>query len=556
MSFFSSTPWIIITFLFFTIMVAVVAALKTKDENLESAEGYFLAGRGLPGIVIAGSLLLTNLSAEQLVGTNGQGWASNMSPIGWEVGSLFTLFALAYWFLPTYLKMGTTTMPQLMEQRFGRNTRTMFSLIVVVMYSILNLPVILYSGAVVFENIFNVSGMLGSSKFAAVAILCVIIGIIGGCYAIFGGLKAVAVSDTINGIGLIIGGLMIPFLALSLLGQETSGGGMLAGIQYMIDTEPAKLNAWAEWDAGEPALPWPLIFTGMFFNNLYWWCCNQSFVQRSLAAKSLKEGQKGAIFCGFLKTLGFFYLVLPGVIAHFLPSIQDKIAAAGDSAIDFAYPALVSAVVPKPVMGFFAAVLFGAILSSFNSVLNSASTMFTLDLFKPVICPERTDAFYVKVAKIYGTIAGIIAIIISPFVMYANGITTFLNSMSQFVSLPILFTVLGAIVFRRVPRYTPFLITIFHVICYGAFMLIQPTYEIVGGSSEPIHYLYAMAVLFVIELLIMLYLNHFKGVEEWEAPNAGVVDMTPWKYRHVVCIIGAIIAIGIYILFSPIGIAA
>ena len=222
-------------------MVAVVAALKTKDENLESAEGYFLAGRGLPGIVIAGSLLLTNLSAEQLVGTNGQGWASNMSPIGWEVGSLFTLFALAYWFLPTYLKMGTTTMPQLMEQRFGRNTRTMFSLIVVVMYSILNLPVILYSGAVVFENIFNVSGMLGSSKFAAVAILCVIIGIIGGCYAIFGGLKAVAVSDTINGIGLIIGGLMIPFLALSLLGQETSGGGMLAGIQYMIDTEPAKL---------------------------------------------------------------------------------------------------------------------------------------------------------------------------------------------------------------------------------------------------------------------------------------------------------------------------
>ena len=138
-------------------MVAVVAALKTKDENLESAEGYFLAGRGLPGIVIAGSLLLTNLSAEQLVGTNGQGWASNMSPIGWEVGSLFTLFVLAYWFLPTYLKMGTTTMPQLMEQRFGRNTRTMFSLIVVVMYSILNLPVILYSGAVVFENIFNVS---------------------------------------------------------------------------------------------------------------------------------------------------------------------------------------------------------------------------------------------------------------------------------------------------------------------------------------------------------------------------------------------------------------
>ena len=120
-----------------------------------------VAGRGLPGIVIAGSLLLTNLSAEQLVGTNGQGWASNMSPIGWEVGALFTLFALALWFLPTYLKMGTTTIPQLMEARFGRGTKLMFSFVIVVMYSILNLPVILYSGAVVFENIFDISGIFG-----------------------------------------------------------------------------------------------------------------------------------------------------------------------------------------------------------------------------------------------------------------------------------------------------------------------------------------------------------------------------------------------------------
>lgn len=557
MGFFSSTAWIILTFLFFTALVAVIAAWKTKGDNLETAEGYFLAGRGLPGIVIAGSLLLTNLSAEQLVGTNGQGWGSNMSPIGWEVGSLFTLFALAYFFLPTYLKMGTTTMPQLMEQRFGQKVRMMFSLIIVVMYSILNLPVILYSGAVVFVRIFNLDAMLGNNQFLSIAVLCVIIGIIGGCYAIFGGLKAVAVSDTINGVGLIIGGLMIPFLGLALLGKETGGSGMLDGFLYMVQTEPEKLNAWATWDAGEPALPWPLIFTGMLFNNLYWWCCNQSFVQRSLAAKSLKEGQKGAIFCGFLKTLGFFYLVLPGIIAYFLPSIQATLKEAGSSAIDFAYPALVSAVVPKPLMGFFAAVLFGAILSSFNSVLNSASTMFTLDLFKPIIRPGREDTYYVKVAKIYATCAGTVAICISPFVMYANGITTFLNSLSQFVSLPILFTVLAAITFRRVPRYTPYLITIIHVVVYGLYMLIKPTYAILGGSNEQIHYLYAMAVLFVVELIIMLILNRKgSGREEWVAPDAGTVDLTPWKYRHIVCAVGIAIAVGIYIFFSPIGIAA
>ena len=553
MSFFSSMIWIALSFLFFTVMVAVISAWKTRDDKLDTAEGYFLAGRGLPGIVIAGSLLLTNLSAEQLVGTNGQGWASNMSPIGWEVGALFTLFALALWFLPTYLKMGTTTIPQLMEARFGRGTKLMFSFVIVVMYSILNLPVILYSGAVVFENIFDISGIFGIGKFQAVAILCVVIGIIGGCYAIFGGLKAVAVSDTINGVGLIIGGLMIPFLALALLGHETTGGGLVEGVKYLVQTEPEKLNAWASWDAAEPALPWPLIFTGMFFNNLYWWCTNQSFVQRALAAKSLKEGQKGAIYCGFLKTIGFFYLVLPGVIAYHLPSIQDKLAAAGSSAIDFAYPALVSAVVPKPVMGFFAAVLFGAILSSFNSVLNSASTMFTLDLYRTAINPKASDMQCVKVGKIYGTCAGTVAICVAPFVMFAQGITTFLNSMSQFVSLPILFTVLGALIFRKAPKYAPKVITAVHVIAYGAFMILKPCYP---TSGEPIHYLYAIAVLFVVEFAIMWYLNKYRGTEEYVPADVGAVDLTPWKYRHIVCIIGIILAIGIYILFSPIGIAA
>ena len=553
MSFFSSMIWIALSFLFFTVMVAVISAWKTRDDKLDTAEGYFLAGRGLPGIVIAGSLLLTNLSAEQLVGTNGQGWASNMSPIGWEVGALFTLFALALWFLPTYLKMGTTTIPQLMEARFGRGTKLMFSFVIVVMYSILNLPVILYSGAVVFENIFDISGIFGIGKFQAVAILCVVIGIIGGCYAIFGGLKAVAVSDTINGIGLIIGGLMIPFLALALLGHETTGGGLVEGVKYLVQTEPEKLNAWASWDAAEPALPWPLIFTGMFFNNLYWWCTNQSFVQRALAAKSLKEGQKGAIYCGFLKTIGFFYLVLPGVIAYHLPSIQDKLAAAGSSAIDFAYPALVSAVVPKPVMGFFAAVLFGAILSSFNSVLNSASTMFTLDLYRTAINPKASDMQCVKVGKIYGTCAGAVAICVAPFVMFAQGITTFLNSMSQFVSLPILFTVLGALIFRKAPKYAPKVITAVHVIAYGAFMILKPCYP---TSGEPIHYLYAIAVLFVVEFAIMWYLNKYRGTENYVPADVGAVDLTPWKYRHIVCIIGIILAIGIYILFSPIGIAA
>lgn len=552
MGFFNSIVWVGISFLLFTALVAVISAWKTKDDNQESAEGYFLAGRGLPGVVIAGSLLLTNLSAEQLVGLNGQSWATNMGPIAWEVGSMFTLLALAYYFLPRYLKMGAMTIPFLMEQRYGKGTKTMFSLVIVVMYSILNLPVILYSGAVVFEQMFGISDMLGISKFQAVAILCVIVGIVGGCYAVFGGLKAVAVSDTINGVGLIIGGLIIPFLGFAALSAATGGSGIMDGIRYIIEADPAKMNAVNAWNAAEPEVPWPLIITGMFFNNLYWWCTNQSFVQRSLAAKSLKEGQKGAIFCGFLKCLGPLYLVIPGIIAFYLPSIQDKIAAAGDSAIDFAYPALITAIVPTPLLGFFAAVLFGAILSSFNSVLNSASTMFTLDLYRSSIKPDASDVQCVKIGKIYGILAGCVAIIISPFVMYAGGITTFLNSMSQFVSLPVLCTILGVFMFRRLPKYTPKVITVLHVVVYGLFLLMEPNYP---GTDTPIHYLYAMAVLFPIELLLMWYLNKYRPTEEYVIEDVGAVDLTPWKYRHIVSVIGIILAILIYILFSPLGIA-
>ncbi|WP_283674859.1 solute:sodium symporter family transporter [Butyricicoccus sp. Marseille-Q5471] len=553
MQFFNSLAWIAISFLLFTVMVAVISSWKTRGDNLDTAEGYFLAGRGLPGVVIAGSLLLTNLSAEQLVGLNGQSWKTNMGPIAWEVGSMFTLLALAYYFLPRFLKMGAMTIPSLMEERYGRGTKTMFSLIIVIMYSILNLPVILYSGAVVFEQIFDISGILGVSKFAAVAGLCVIVGIVGGCYAIFGGLKAVAVSDTINGVGLIIGGLMIPFLGFAALSAATGGNGILDGVRYIIEADPTKLNAINAWNAPEPQVPWPLLITGMFFNNLYWWCTNQSFVQRSLAAKSLKEGQKGAIFCGFLKCLGPLYLVVPGIIAFYLPSIQDKLAAAGSSAIDFAYPALIAEIVPKPVMGFFAAVMFGAILSSFNSVLNSASTMFTLDLYRSTINPKASDIKCVQVGKIYGTIAGCISIVVAPFVMYANGITTFLNSMSQFVSLPVLCTILGVFMFKRLPKYAPKVITVFHVVCYAFFLLLKPCYP---GASNPIHYLYAMAVLFPIELAIMWWLNKYRAGEYYEIHDVGAVDLTPWKYRHIVSIVGIVLAIGIYILFSPLGIAA
>lgn len=266
--------WTVVSFIGFTIAVAVISYIKTKGDDQTTAEGYFLAGRGLPGIVIAGSLLLTNISAEQLVGTNGQTWASNMSPISFEVGAAIACLILAFFAAPRYLKSGISTIPEMLGLRYDRTTKLWFSIAYIILYICVQIPVILYSGALVFENIFGLSGILHCGKLQAVVILCIAITIVGSCYAIFGGLKAVAVSDTVNGVLLIVGGFMIPFLALHILGKAAGSEGfaMLDGMKHLTEVYPEKLNSICPADVQAPGVPWPTIFLGLFFLNTQSWC--------------------------------------------------------------------------------------------------------------------------------------------------------------------------------------------------------------------------------------------------------------------------------------------
>ena len=198
-----------VTFIAFTALVAVIAWWRTRDDDLSTQDGYFLAGRSLTGPVMAGSLMLTNLSTEQLIGQTGQSFSTNMGPIAWEVTSAAALVILALVFLPRYLKMGLTTVPEFLENRYDSTTKRIVSIMFLLGYLLTYLPTVLYSGALVFNQIFEVDKRMGVSQMQGVIITAVAIGIVGPCYAIFGGLKAVAVSDTINGIGLIIGGFMI-----------------------------------------------------------------------------------------------------------------------------------------------------------------------------------------------------------------------------------------------------------------------------------------------------------------------------------------------------------
>lgn len=540
--------WTMATFIGFTILVAVISYVKTKGDDQSTADGYFLAGRGLPGFVIAGSLLLTNLSAEQLVGTNGQTWSVGMSPMAFEIVAAPCCIVLALFAAPRYLKSGITTIPELIGLRYDRSTKLWFSIAYILLYIVVQIPVILYSGSLVFENIFNVSGILGVTKFQAVIILCIIISVIGSIYAIFGGLKAVAVSDTVNGIGLLIGGFMIPFFALSVLGKTAGGDGLsvIDGMRFLIENHSDMLNSIAPADSLPPAVPWPTVFTGLFFLGLQSWCTHQSFIQRVLAAKNLKEAQKGALYCAFLKIIGFMYLALPGVIAYALFELQgDQV-----SMMDEAYPQLVSQVVPAPLMGFFAAVMLGAILSSFNSVLNSASTIFTLNVWQPIWGKQASNNKVVKVGQIFGTIVGVVSIAIAPFVMFfGTGIMNFINECWGFFSMPLLTAVLFGLLSKKAPAIAPKIVIPVHIVLYGLTKVIP--------FFSRFHYLYVVFALFVLECIIYAICIKVSPRQlAWEMPDAKVMDMTPWKSGKVWAIAGAAVVAIMYLIFSPLGIGA
>lgn len=215
--------------------------MKNSDDQ-KTAKGYFLAGNGLGGFFIAGSMLLTNLSAENLVGLSGQSYAANMSGMAWEATAVIATIIMAFVFLPMYLRKGYTTLPEFMEERYGVGVRRMVSILFLIGYLVIGIPVCLYAGAIAFEQIFDFATVFGISEGMALTILIVLVGIIGALYAVLGGMRAVAVSDTINGILLVLGSVLVVVFGFIAVGK-LSGGGFIVGVKDVITSEPAKLNA-------------------------------------------------------------------------------------------------------------------------------------------------------------------------------------------------------------------------------------------------------------------------------------------------------------------------
>lgn len=531
----------VVSFLLFTALVAVGTWLIVRKHETASQDGFFLAGRSLTFPVIAGSLLLTNLSTEQMVGLNGSAFKEGMAVMAWEVVAVVALVLMALWFLPKFLRAGVTTVPEYLILRFNNTTGTICNLVFLLSYTVILLPIILYTGARGMIDILDLAPIIGvQNETFQLYILVIVVAVIGAAYALCGGLSSCAVSDTLNGIGLLIGGFLISYFAFTALGD----GGFSSGVEKFFSEGGDRLNSLG---ANKSEAPFFGLFTGILLIHTFYWCTNQQIIQRTLGAKSLAEGQKGVLLTGALKLLGPIYLVIPGMIAAMLfmsgklniPVNPDT----GLAASDKAYGSLVNMVLPAPLKGFFAAVLLGAILSSFNSVLNSTCTLFSLDVYKRWINPSADDRRVVKIGQIFGFIVTVCAIIIAPMLMHAGSIFGYLQSMNGLTFIPLLAVVVVAMNTRRVPAAAANTVLILGIIVNGLGYFVSPIKEFASEIGQ-FHFVGIVFALMVIAMLV------WGAIKPQAVPfaneDAKVTDLTPWKYLLPVSILLLIVIIFIY----------
>ncbi len=530
----------LLTFLLFTSFVAIFASYQLRKDKVNSKDGYFLGGRSLTGIVIAGSLLLTNISTEHLVGMNGSSYKNGAIIVAWEVTSSLALVIAALFFAPRYLKMGLTTIPEFLERRFDGMTRTIVALLLIISFVATLLPIVLYTGALNIEAIFDISTMLGVTKAQGIWITILIVGTIGAAYAIFGGLKMVAYTDTINGFGLLVAGLMVPIIALISIGD----GNMFTGLSEVFGKAPEKFNVISRESgigpgARDAILPFEVLFTGLMINQLYFWTMHQSIIQRVLGAVSLKEAQKGLLFTGLLKILIPIVIVLPGLIAFYY--YGDQFYDDPDSI----YPRLVKMVLPTWLTGFFVAVMMGAILTTFNSALNSAATVFSLGIYKRYISQSASDRSLVRIGKWTSFVLAAFAIIIAPFVANApSGLYQLLQQLNGIFFIPIASVILAGFLFPRVSPQGAKAGLLFGLAFYiVSYFLLE----------VELHFVHIWGIEFVLNIIVMHVVSVFYPVyEKFTMKDAGLVSLEPWRFAKLFAVVLVLITLMIYILLGSV----
>ncbi|MGB0597165.1 MAG: solute:sodium symporter family transporter [Rubripirellula sp.] len=570
----------LLSFVFFTGLVGLLTFWIVRGKEHASTDGYFLAGRSLTAGVIAGSLLLTNLSTEQLVGLNGAAFRDGLAVMAWEVIAGLSLVLMAIFFLPRYLARGITTIPEYLAGRFDDTTRAITNAIFIIAYAAILLPIILYTGARGLSDILDLQGITGiGSDQVLLWIVVWMIGIIGSIYAIFGGLRTVAISDTINGFGLLIGGLMIMWLGLQLVGD----GDAMGGWREMRDANPEKFNSLG---GSTSSVPWPTLFTGVALLNLFYWTTNQQIIQRTFAARSLAEGQKGVLLAAMFKILAPMILVLPGMMAFYLDqqgtlfeataeanflsgaedALADLIEEQGEQGLegkepevwlaeevqsrksDRSYGALVRKVLPMQFAGFFAAVMVGAILSSFNSALNATATLFSLGIFRRYLRPNADEHSVVKSGQWFGTAIAVVAMTVAPLLAGQDSIFVYLQKMNGLYFIPIFSVVLMGMLNRRVPAWAA------NLALFAGFATIALGYFVFGSFVNQLNEFHFLGLVFAVLVGLMYFASIASprelSAEQEEQAAPAPIPMDRWKPAVPVGVALATVVVAIYLFFA------
>ena len=402
--------FIFITYAFLILGVGLWVS-RDKKGHQKNAEDYFLASKSLPWWAIGASLIAANISAEQFIGMSGSGFASGLAIASYEWMAALTLIIVGKYFLPIFIEKGLYTIPEFVEKRYSTNLKTILAVFWIALYVFVNLASVLYLGSLALETIMGIPmmyGVLGLALFAA-------------AYSLYGGLSAVAWTDVIQVVFLIFGGLVTTYLALNTV---SGGEGVFAGIKTVYEAAPDRFVMILDESNPEyKNLPGIAVLVGgLWVANLYYWGFNQYIIQRTLAAKSLKEAQKGILLAAFLKLVIPLIIVIPGIAAYVMINDPEIMARLGDAGLqnlpsldqaDKAYPWLLQ-FLPTGMKGVAFAALAAAIVSSLASMLNSTSTIFTMDIYRQYINKNASDKSTVNMGRLSAGVALIIACIMAP----------------------------------------------------------------------------------------------------------------------------------------------
>ena len=509
----------IAVFLGFFGVVVGVSMYKSRKEK--TSEDFFLASRGLMWPLIGLSLIAANISTEHFVGMAGQGaGAAGMAIASYEWIAAITLVFVAIFFLPRFLQSGIYTIPEYLEYRYNPAARAIMAFYTMVIYVGVTIAAVVYSGGLTLQTIF---GDLENPQHLLYSVW--VIGSIAALYTIWGGLKAVAWADLFQGSALIIGGAITMVLGFRAI-----------GVDNFFEANADKLHMILP--RSHSVLPWTALVIGLWIPNFYYWGLNQYITQRTLAAKTLRQGQLGIIFAAGLKLIIPFIIIFPGIMALQLYGDQLK----GESGTDAAYPLLIRNLISPGVRAFIFAAISGAVISSLASMLNSASTIFTMDLFKRHCQKDASQKALIWTGRISTAIFVLIGCIIAPYLgdERFKGIFTYIQEFQGYISPGILAAFVFGLLVKRAPAAAG----------VTGLLLTVPVYGFLKRQFGEVAFLNRMAITFVIIIIVMAIITKLKPLSEPKVmPVREEFDMRPAP--SVLWLGGAVIIITIvlYIIF-------